>query len=378
MPSDDPRVRVSLLSLGGGRPQASDARQNLRLRRVGARRLGARVASELLYRSGLATAIGRRHAGLGTIFLFHRVATDNSILPALNSDMFVTAGFLEAWLAHLRQRGVDVVALDEAVRRVQDLPHARPERRFVAIAFDDGYADVVRHALPVLEKFAAPFTVYVTTSLVDRSSGLWWLGLERLVQSHDVVEVAPMGPAGRRFDTSSLARKADALRQVCRWVWADVERRAPLLRGVFERHGVSAAAATAAVGLSPEHLRALARHPLATIGGHTTSHPCLPSLSEARARSEIMDNKAYLEDACDGAVEHFAYPYGAGGNGQAALVSAAGFKTAVTNQQGCLFPAHRDQLLLLPRYPCTGARMWLGYLHAQRCGVWRFVKSGAA
>ena len=367
------------MSLGGGRPQASGARQHLRLRRLGARRLGARVATELLYRSGLATAIGRRHAGLGAIFLFHRVAADDSILPALNGDMYVTAEFLEAWLAHLRQRGVDVVAMSEAVRRIQGPSRARPARRFVAIAFDDGYADVVRHALPVLEKFAAPFTVYVTTSLVGRGSGggLWWLGLERLVQSRDVVEVAPMGPAGRRFDTSSLVGKADALRQVSRWVWADVERRAPLLRDVLERHGVSAAAATAAVGLSPEHLRALARHPLATIGGHTTSHPWLPSLSEARAWREIVDNKAYLEDACDGAVEHFAYPYGAGGNDQAALVSA-GFKTAVTNRQGCLFPAHRDQLLLLPRHPCTGARMWLGYLHAQRCGVWRFVKSGAA
>ena len=349
------------------------------VRRLSVRHLGVRVATELLYRSGLATAIGRRHAGLGAIFLFHRVASDDSILPALNGEMYVTVGFLEAWLAHLRRSGVDLVSMSEAARRVQEPGRARAARRFVAITFDDGYADIVRCALPVLEKFAAPFTVYVTTSLVGCGAAcggsLWWLGLEHLVQRRDLVEMAPMGPAGRRFDTSSLARKAETLRQVSRWVWADVERRAPLLHDVFERHEVSATAATGAAGLSPEHLRALGRHPLATIGGHTTSHPWLPSLSGARAWRQIADNKAYLEDACGAAVEHFAYPYGAGGNEQAALAGKAGFKTAVTNRTGCLLPAHRDQLLLLPRHPCTGARMWLGYLHAQRCGVWQFMKS---
>lgn len=360
MPSDDEGVWVSFLTL--------------RLQRLGVRRLGARVATELLYRSGLATAIGHRHAGLGAIFVFHRVAADDSHLPALNGDMYIKVGFLEAWLACLRQGGVDVVSMSEAVRRIQDTGRARSARRFVAITFDDGYADIVRCALPVLERFAAPFTVYVTTSLVREGGELWWLGLEHLVQRCDAVDVPPMGPAGRRFDTSSLARKADALRQVSRWVWADIERRAPLLHAVFKRYGVSAAAATNAAGLSPAALRTLVRHPLATIGGHTTSHRPLPNLSAARAWREIAENKAYLEDACGGPVEHFAYPYGTGGAEQAALAGKAGFSTAVTNRPGCLFPAHRDRLLLLPRHPCTGQRMWLGYLHAQRCGVQQFVK----
>ena len=339
------------------------------------RRLGVRLATELLYRSGLSTAIGRRHGGVGAVFSFHRVVPDDSTLPALNGEMYVKAGFLEAWLATLRKGGVDVVCMSEAVRRIQSSDGGRFARRFVVITFDDGYADNVRCALPVLERFAAPFTVYVTTSMVREGGEIWWLGLEQLVQRRDAVDVAPMGPRASRFDTSSLAGKANALREVSRWVWTDVESRAPLLREVLERYGVSAAAATSAAGLSSEQLRALCRHPLATIGGHTTTHPWLPTLPAARAWREIADNKAYLEDACDGAVEHFAYPYGAGGSEQAALAGKAGFRTAVTNRPGCLFPAHRDRLLLLPRHPCTGHRMWLGYLHAQRCGVGRFVES---
>lgn len=97
----------------------------------------------------------------------------------------------------------------------------------------------------MLEKFEAPFTVYVTTALVERDGFLWWLGLERLIRRNDAVDVMPME---RRFATSSRGEKADAFGEMARWVWADMGRRAPLLRGVFERYGVSVSAAAARGG----------------------------------------------------------------------------------------------------------------------------------
>ena len=337
-----------------------------------------RWAWELLYRSGLSRAIGLRSAGLGAIFLFHRVVPDVS--ARIDGELCVGAGFLEAWLASLRRARVPVVSLDDAARRILDPPGAASpsRRRFVVVTFDDGYADNVEHAVPVLERFGAPFTVYVTTGLVEGGgggAGLWWLALERLVRRRDSVDVAPMG---RRFAASTRAEKAEALGEVSRWVGADVARRAPLLGEVFERYGVSAGAAADEAGLSRAQLRALARHPLATLGGHTTGHPDLTGLGEPEAYRELSGNKAFLEDLCGRPVEHFAYPYGACGAREAALAGKAGFRTAVTSRPGGLFPEHRSRLLLLPRYAAPGSRTWLSFLHARRHGVrrLRFARRG--
>lgn len=332
--------------------------------------LDVRPAWELLYRSGLSAAVGRGYAGIGAIFAFHRVAPDVS--ARLDRELYVSAGFLEAWLASVRKAGVPVVSMDEAVERIRD-PGPRPSgRRFVVVSFDDGYADVVAHALPMLERFDAPFTVHVTTDLVDGRGCPWWLGLERLFRENDAVDVAPME---RAFPAGSLEEKRSAAAEVTAWVAADEEQRAPLLRRVFDRYGVSLGAAAREAGLSLEQLRALGRHPLATVGGHTTSHPDLTKLGEAQAYREMADNKAWLEDVCGSPVRHFAYPHGACGLREAALARKAGFETAATVRSGCLFPEHRDHLLALPRCPVRGSRMWLSFLHAQRHGVPRFIQS---
>ena len=329
-----------------------------------------RLAWELLYRSGFSRAIGFRHAGLGSIFMFHRVVPDVS--AHVDAEQYVSARFLGTWLDSLRRAGVQVLSLDDGVRRILDPGIGPSRRRFVVITFDDGYVDNLEHAVPVLERFEAPFTVYVTTGLVEDGGGLWWLGLERLVQRRDAIDVAPME---RRFAASSRTEKAKAFQEVSRWVGADIGRRAPLLGEVFDRYDVSASAAADEAGLSREQLRALARHPLATVGGHTTGHPELTGLGEPDAYRELAGNKAFLEDLCGRPVEHLAYPYGACGAREAVLAGKAGFRTAVTGRPGGLFPEHRSRLLLLPRYAVSGSRMWLSFMHARRHGVRRFVGS---
>lgn len=324
----------------------------------------------LLHRSGLAAAIARRYAGIGAIFMFHHVVPEVS--AHLDGELYISGGFLDRWLASLRRAGVPVLGIDAAAARIGD-PGRNPSRnRFVVITFDDGYADNLTCALPILEKYAAPFTLYVTTDLVEGGGFLWWLGLEQLFRENDAVEVAPMA---RRFATVSRRAKAGALAAVSAWVGADTGRRAPLLRDVFRRYGVSVDAATRQAGLSPEQLRRLAGHPLATIGGHTVSHPDLTTLSEGEAYREMSDNKAFLENLCQRPVSHFAYPHGAGGEREAGLARQAGFRTALTTRQGCLFPEHRERLRLLPRCAARGSRMWLSYMHAQRQGAARFIAS---
>lgn len=329
-----------------------------------------RAVVESVYRSGLSAAIGIRYGGIGSIFMFHHVVPDVS--AHLNDALYVNARFFSAWLASLRNNGVDIISLSDAVERIRD-PGPRPsKRRFVVITLDDGYADNFTCALPVLERFNAPFTVYVTTDMVERGGYLWWIGLERLIAQNDALEVAPMG---KRFAIPYLRDKKAALDEITDWMAVDIERRASLLRQAFDRYSVSVTDATDEVGLSREQLRALARHPLATIGGHTTGHRDLTGLNERQAYLEISDNKLFLENLLDIPIEHFAYPYGACSRREADLASQAGFKTATTTRMGCLFHEHTDDLLALPRGKAEASGMWLSLMQVQRCGVPRFIES---
>ena len=51
----------------------------------------------------------------------------------------------------------------------------------VIITFDDGYEDNYLNAVPVLEKFNCPATIFVTTGLIDTEMELWNDEVERIV-----------------------------------------------------------------------------------------------------------------------------------------------------------------------------------------------------
>jgi len=84
-----------------------------------------------------------------------------------------------------------------------------------------------------------------------------------------------------------------------------------------------------------------------TIGGHSRSHPALPSIGNAqRLKDEIAGSKAWLEDRLGVAIDAFAYPYGSYTPAVAATVKAAGYRTARTVDSGT--HAALDNLDTLP------------------------------
>jgi len=71
-----------------------------------------------------------------------------------------------------------------------------------------------------------------------------------------------------------------------------------------------------------------------TFGAHTLDHPSLISLSPEEALSQIRGAKEFLEEKLGCPVVHFSYPYGDFNSEVAAIVAAAGYKTAVTDTPG--------------------------------------------
>src|SRR5262249_20952695 len=148
-----------------------------------------------------------------------------------------------------------------------------------------------------------------------------------LFRSSDVVAIDAMGT---RFRCPDLNSKIFALGRVTKWIHEDF-RRTALLAPTFMRAGLSLAALNEKYFLGERELQALSRHPLASVGGHTPSHPALVYLDVHSARAEMADNRNYLEELLQLPVRHLAFPYGSSracGIREELLAQEVGFSSA--------------------------------------------------
>lgn len=331
-----------------------------------------RLLSGTTQLSGINRLVGQRYGGIGTIFTLHSVVEDPE--NYLFDGNHISVAFLETFVCWARRKGLEFLSLDDVLERLNSGMH-RSRPRFVALTFDDGYADNLLNALPVLERYEVPFTVYVTTQMITREVYFWWRGLQKIFIEHDEVDIEP---TGRRFNCQLLGQKVAAYRETKGWIRRDVMARAPLLKTTFAKYGISLTDLLDNDALSEEQVRQLAAHPLATIGGHTTSHPELAKVPEEDARREITENRAYLQNVTGAAVDHFAYPFG----GRAAcdareerLVSEIGFRSATTTRTGNIFPEHRSRPFALPRIYFSGNREYLSFMAMQMGGLRQLIDS---
>jgi len=291
--------------------------------------------------TGLSRAVAIRYRGRGMIFALHSVVDDAAFHP--DETLRCSVGQLDWTLRWLKTRGFEFVSLDQAVGRLSGPPSAP----FAAFTFDDGYADNLTHALPVMERFRAPFTVYVTTGMVTREIDAWWFGLSALVRSQDRIELPELG----RFECADRASKKHTFRVIESAIHKDFNVLAHV-RAAIKASQIDCRTLTDREALDEAQLRRLARHPLVTIGGHTTTHTNLARSSASTVESEMAANRKFLQDATDTPVEHFAYPFGharACGEREASIARSVGFRTAVTTRLGAVFPDHLEHLYALPR-----------------------------
>ena len=88
--------------------------------------------------------------------------------------------------------------------------------------------------------------------------------------------------------------------------------------------------------LSLEQIRELHRHGV-LFGSHTLTHPWLTDLPDQDIEREVCDSKRKLEDILGSEVSCFAYPWGIADMRVRAAVARAGYKVALTAQEGLNF-----------------------------------------
>jgi peptidoglycan/xylan/chitin deacetylase (PgdA/CDA1 family) len=197
---------------------------------------------------------------------------------------------------------------------LRDLAEGQMPPRSIVVTLDDGYHDNLTEALPLLERFEIPATVFVTSGSIGDDREFWWDEIVRLLVTCEpapdelILEIKgrtfrwPTSTSGERHTVakSLVAELKSASRN-------DLDTAIAALRTWCGGRKVSA------VGRRPlrrAELLELAAHSLIEIGSHTRSHIFMASHSEASQRQEVVDGRSDLEQWIGRSMTSFAYPFG--------------------------------------------------------------------
>ena len=225
----------------------------------------------------------------------------------------------------------------------------------VIITFDDGYADNVLQALPVLEEMGVPASFFVSTAHVGTDQVFWWHRLEALLLRGG--EFPPRFELqdpnfAQAWETATFEQRTvlyASLSMLMRRL--DPERREIWLSQLEQWSGHGVVSTDLHRLMTREELQRLAESPWATIGAHTVSHTALSALTDAQQREEIFSSKQDLEKMTGHEITTFSYPFGRKceyNRTSIGLCREAGFLRVAANYPG---QVHRwTDPLQLPRH----------------------------
>jgi peptidoglycan/xylan/chitin deacetylase (PgdA/CDA1 family) len=234
-----------------------------------------------------------------------------------------------------RAAGFDFATLGEALA-VLDGSRTAPRDLFV-VTFDDGYRDVVEHALPVLQRMAVPATMYLATEAVGTNRRLDHDRLWHLLQT--VRSYAPQPAAG-----ASLPLPARELLQA----GLEAPERTPQLLDQFiGQHPAETLRQVigALESLLPEEDRLPASGQLMSwadvgtwvsagmdVGTHTLDHRVLTHEPRELLEAHLGPPRQALEAAVGRPVRDFAYCNGWYSDTLIEALRRTGYRSAVTTE----------------------------------------------
>jgi peptidoglycan/xylan/chitin deacetylase (PgdA/CDA1 family) len=275
-----------------------------------------------------------------SIFIFHRVLERPDPLRPSEPDVDRFERIVRFVARHFR-----VMALpDAAIALTQGhLPAAA-----ACITFDDGYADNLTLAAPILERHGVTATVFVCTGFSD--GGRMW--------NDNVIEAVRALPDGevdwREFGLGVATIEDDATRRALiattlpALKYRPLAQRTAICAEIARRAGVQTMRDPMMTREQLRSWRALGMD----VGGHTVHHPILARTNDTDAADEIGRGREQLAQWLGEAPRAFAFPNGVPGRDYAArdvaLVRRAGYSCAVTTARG-VARANAD-VFQLPRF----------------------------
>tara|TARA_R110002110_G_scaffold91264_1_gene237372 strand:- start:23169 stop:24131 length:963 start_codon:yes stop_codon:yes gene_type:complete len=292
-----------------------------------------------LISAGLPIILGTSGKQRFSVLTFHRVLSKADYMrpnePTI--DRF-------DWQMELLARHFNPLSLSDALLRLREktLPP-----RSVCVTFDDGYADNATLAMPILEKWKIPATVFVSTGYLN--GGLMWN--DSILESIRLADEETMDLSGLGLIEPSLTnhveRRKTAVAVISQIKHLPQSERDEVVQGIAKQ----VPQLPTDFMMTDEQVVELMTRGI-EIGAHTVTHPIMSTLQSEDAEREVVESSNYLTNLLGKPVRFFAYP-----NGRPSLdyrerdrdlVKRLGFEAALSTQWGAV--SAKSDHWQLPRF----------------------------
>ena len=265
------------------------------------------------------------------ILCYHRIGIGGiPLFSDLPTEVF------EAEMRFLRNH-YRVVSLDALCEEME-----KPTRNgnAVAITFDDGYRDLHTCALPALQKYQIPATIFLPVVSIETGQVPWYDRIFLAVKVFPKDDLEILFDRPQRYRLISDKARLQAATEIIQYLRTLPDSRRKEHCENLEKQVTLPSEELKDRMLTWDQIRAMYRAGI-TFGSHTMTHPVVSQLTEAQLESELSESKRLLEERIAGPALHFAFPFGKLADcGTAALpvLVRCGYRSAATTVEGVNVP----------------------------------------
>jgi len=263
-----------------------------------------------------------------SILMYHSVSTESDAAFIDPSNSIVEPLF--DYQMNYLQQNCNVISLNEMFTLIEK--QKKIPARTVVITFDDGYKNNLTTAIPILDKYNLPATIFLATKYIDLQLPQWIdeiycifkyrqknnlqindLGITNTITLTSENESSLYKSIGQLFITSSFEQRS-------RWISELYEQLDPNIN--FPK-----------LSLSWEDIATIIeKHPSITIASHTEDHVDLSQLNSTEVRKQINNSIRRIQDKVNVDVDFFTYPYGRASKTAVKEVRNLGLKLALVTE----------------------------------------------
>lgn len=287
------------------------------------------------------------------ILLYHRVTE----LDSDRFDLAVSQENFNAQIQYISEKKIPI-GLMELVQRITA---GKSIDNLVCVTFDDGYSDNYENALPILEYWNVPATVFITSSAIESKEEFWWDLLEKVFYENacnlDSLRYKGNGLSincnftkrnWKSIFSKHFDLRTDAFNRLhTQLLGCSLETKKEVISRLIEERGMSLDQRVTHRTLSSKQFEKLSNSPLIEVGNHTANHPMLSMCSEEVIVDEVLSCNQLIKKITGCSPRIFSLPHGKQNKTVIETVKNTGMEVICTSVQR---PVREDDLPdFLPR-----------------------------